>query len=792
MQPISSPDRDARNARRALLHPPLIGALALLLTTHTSGRAQDGNLYDDEHVPRIEMVFPIDDWHQRLVDNYLNGNVDFVEADLLVDGVLYPSVGVQHKGDASYQGNSVRENFKITVDAFVPGQEVQSYDILTLDAGRQSSVFTELAALWLMEDFQETPEVNLAHVLAGTDTKTEDLGVFTNTERVDKRFVRTRFGVDGHRYEPKLTADAFEYLGDTWQDYRKDFKRDGGDPNTKFEDLKDACVALENASQADLRQSVAPFMDLDVCMRNLIGARMSGNFDSMLQGNNYYLCEEVIHGSRMVPVFWDLDLAWEDFHPDPIPDEDNQLPLAKIFGSTVEMERAHSFVRHYLQAGFGKNALRRYLLDRKAQVLPLILGSPHDDLKSEDDVDAALDYAIVPVREIRKTLEADPLYQRELPTFLLLEHDPLEPQEGDTVTVRVEPILTTSAIDEVLLWSRITGHFVDAPMFDDGAHDDGAAGDGVYGATLPAAQGGDVIEYYVEVRPVDLGAAGYGFEPVATEFEPRTVPIGVTAGDLRLNEAVADNENGDLDEAGDADDWFEIFNRSTQDLDIGETFFSDDPLDPRKWQVPVGTVVPAGGFLRFWADDEPGEGPFHATFKLSKDGETLRWTGRDVDGNPLWDEVRFPAMTADRSYGRLLDGEDLWFHLGEPSGAAPTLPPGAWQSYDTRGTGAPSGLVLSASGNAKVGETLTLALDGGTPHGIALLFFGLAPADLDAGALGPFLLDPSFLFRLVLRFDGQGHAQLTATVPVELADLVFFVQGLEHEFCNALAVRVEP
>src|SRR5207244_10349214 len=44
--------------------------------------------------------------------------------------------------------------------------------------------------------------------------------------------------------------------------------------------------------------------------------------------------------------------------------------------------------------------------------------------------------------------------------------------------------------------------FSSAPMLDDGAHGDGVAADGLYGAVLPPAANGTVIEFYVQAIDV--------------------------------------------------------------------------------------------------------------------------------------------------------------------------------------------------------------------------------------------------------------------------------------------------
>jgi len=76
-------------------------------------------------------------------------------------------------------------------------------------------------------------------------------------------------------------------------------------------------------------------------------------------------------------------------------------------------------------------------------------------------------------------------------------------------------------------------------------------------------------------------------------------------------------------------------------------------------------VLAPGGHMLIWADDDPEQGAFHAGFKLSRSGEEVGLF--DADGHTLIDAVRFEAQQTDVSYGRSVDGGDLWQLCERPS-----------------------------------------------------------------------------------------------------------------------------
>ncbi|MHC4479013.1 MAG: PEP/pyruvate-binding domain-containing protein, partial [Planctomycetota bacterium] len=69
------------------------------------------------------------------------------------------------------------------------------------------------------------------------------------------------------------------------------------------------------------------------------------------------------------------------------------------------------------------------------------------------------------------------------------------------------------------------------------------------------------------------------------------------------------------------------------------------------------TIGP-NSFLLFWADNDQEQGPTHAGFKLTVDGEDVALYDRD--GTTLIDGITFGPQTSDVSYGRLPDGNDNW------------------------------------------------------------------------------------------------------------------------------------
>jgi len=123
--------------------------------------------------------------------------------------------------------------------------------------------------------------------------------------------------------------------------------------------------------------------------------------------------------------------------------------------------------------------------------------------------------------------------------------------------------------------------------------------------------------------------------------------------DVLLTALLAKNDTGDVDEAGDFDDWLEITNVGTATADLSGWGLTDGYPDETPWRFPDDTLLEAGDTVRVWADEDPDDGPLHADFKLSGDGETLTLLDSD---DVVIDEVTFPALGDDEVYARQEDG----------------------------------------------------------------------------------------------------------------------------------------
>ena len=117
---------------------------------------------------------------------------------------------------------------------------------------------------------------------------------------------------------------------------------------------------------------------------------------------------------------------------------------------------------------------------------------------------------------------------------------------------------------------------------------------------------------------------------------------------VNLNEMQSSNNSSISDDFGEFDDWIEIYNPTTDSVEIGGLILKDQ-VDT--WTIPTGsslTLIPPGGYFLIWADDQEFQGDFHTNFKLASGGEFLGLY--EGDGLTVVDSITIPALPPNDSY----------------------------------------------------------------------------------------------------------------------------------------------
>ena len=153
------------------------------------------------------------------------------------------------------------------------------------------------------------------------------------------------------------------------------------------------------------------------------------------------------------------------------------------------------------------------------------------------------------------------------------------------------------------------------------------------------------------------------------------LPVGLFAqSEVKLNEVLAKNDSYLLFD-GSRTDWIELYNTSSQPVDLGNASLTDDQTMPRKWVFPAGVSIPANGYLVVLFDDGAPASlsnttPLNTGFTIGAGGGAIYFFPRG--GGAVIDSVTFGFQAGDFSIGRLPNGTGAWV-LNQPTAQAPNV-----------------------------------------------------------------------------------------------------------------------
>jgi hypothetical protein len=111
----------------------------------------------------------------------------------------------------------------------------------------------------------------------------------------------------------------------------------------------------------------------------------------------------------------------------------------------------------------------------------------------------------------------------------------------------------------------------------------------------------------------------YSDVAMVANFEPIEPIVGLVLNEVSTSQSFA------KDNAGDAEDWIELYNAGTSAIDISGLMLTDDfsKKDKHVLDREIPWILQPGQYQIFWADEQPGQGANHLDFKLSADGEQI-------------------------------------------------------------------------------------------------------------------------------------------------------------------------
>lgn len=624
------------------------------------------NFYAPDTIQSVEITFSQPNWDYML-DTSKYGLDGYIYASARINGTQFDSVGVKYKGYSSYDSSRTKNPLHIKLDYYYNNANFQGFEDVKLSNGfSDPSAVREVLSYEILRNYMDAPQSNFARVYINGIY----YGVFSSSESIDKSFLSKKFYSSGNTFFKCNPASVVSgqipnllYLGTDSANYYSRYEIKSA---IKWKDLIDLCDTLANQTI-----HVDSILDIDRALWMLAFNNVTVNLDSYTGAfaQNYYLYKD--DNERFVPVIWDLNMCFGGFSNTGsgtlnISGMQNMSPLLHasngarplIMNLLANSTYNKMYIAHMrtIDNEFFSNG--NYL--SRAQTLQTLIDtsvqSENFSLYTYSEFQSGLNTNIgnIPgisnLMSVRSTyLNSTIQFQQIQPAITNISSSPAIVYLNDTIWISCK---VTNQNSVMLGWRDQTPkRFRRIQMFDDGLHNDGAAGDSIFGAKIIASSA--LMEYYIYAENANAGI----FSPERAEHEFYTVNVVVSipsAGDVVINEFLADNVNDTTDEAGQKEDWIELYNTTSSPINLYGLYLTDDFSNPKKYSFPNPSFIPANGFLVLWADEDPTTPQYlHTNFNLSAFGEGIMLSNGSTI---VLDSISFGIQLVDSSTGRCPDG----------------------------------------------------------------------------------------------------------------------------------------
>ena len=638
---------------------------------HYTGGAPSTGLYNESTIREVNLQFTQGNYWNQLSANYGTGTNTM--ATMTADGEVLDSVGVRFKGQTSYFfiPNEDKKSFAIATDEYNDARDWMGYSTLNFNNWYlDPSGLREVFFLNSIRPHIPAAQANWINL----SINGQDWGVYVNVQQINKDFLEEWFlSNDGGRWRADTPNNgppwgdgtaALNYHGDDTTDYQNYYTLKSSDISDPWTRLAEGCSAIANTPTAGLVQGLDNYLDIDRTLWFLGSEILFSDDDGYVYKGkmDYYVYYEPETG-RLVPLEYDGNTVMEDQNVDwsPFHQESNaNYPLCnRLFNNDELRQRYLAHLRVLIEEALEPTSASQRIQDY-ADFIDAEIQSDPKKLSTYNEFTSEIGNLQSWVQDRYNTLMNNPEVAAESPVIasVVLEADG---SEWGNVVATSTPAVTadlthSSGISEAWMYytTELVGSFTKVQMLDDGQHNDGTAGDGIYGAALPAFAEGTMVRFYVEaVANNTYGTRSYSPPGAEHDVYYYIVNPATATSPVVINELMASNSSTASDEAGEFDDWIELYNNSSSDVDLSGWYLSDNGLNLPKFALPAGTTIPANGYLIVWADEDGSQGDLHANFKLSSGGETVVLSNASGE---IVDQLVYGALQTDQAYARNPNG----------------------------------------------------------------------------------------------------------------------------------------
>ncbi len=277
----------------------------------------NADLYDEKVLRTLYLQFPNDDWYEELADFYRT-DVE-VPADLIVDGVTYPSVGVHFRGNTSYMMASEKKSLNISIDYSDSKQRLYGYKTLNLlNCNNDPSMIREVLYSRICRQYIPAPKANFVKLVVNG----ENWGIYANVQQFNTEFTQEWFGTkkgDRWKVPANMRGDgALIWNGDNPENYKGIYELKSKDDQSAWDSLIHLCKVLYETPTEQLESALSPIFDIDGALWFIAIDNVFMDSDGYIsRGSDYNLYRDPQGKFHLIPFDNNETFRYEEFGPGP-------------------------------------------------------------------------------------------------------------------------------------------------------------------------------------------------------------------------------------------------------------------------------------------------------------------------------------------------------------------------------------------------------------------------------------------------------------------------------------------
>lgn len=283
----------------------------LNFTSYTGFSQNDGDsLFNSSQIHTIKFYFTQVGWYDSLIaykplDKLMMGDVE-------IDGTYIDSVGIQFKGNSSFNAPGIKKPWKIDFNEYVSGRNYDGLKKLNLNNAMKDPSFMREK---LFDDFCRSagiygPRATYANVYVNNTL----WGFYTLIEQVDKTLLTTQIGNDGGNLFKGDANGTLQWYGTSQSSYYGKYELKTNETANDWTDLVHLIDEINNTPSANFYDSLEAVLNTTSWIEGWAANNIFVNLDSYVgSGHNYY----IYHNSatdKFDFIVWDANEAFGNFN----------------------------------------------------------------------------------------------------------------------------------------------------------------------------------------------------------------------------------------------------------------------------------------------------------------------------------------------------------------------------------------------------------------------------------------------------------------------------------------------